>query len=204
MRLISAAHCCATLIFVVGCGLDGNWPQPLDHGGGRPCCARPYDVWEPVGQEMTEQGSFVITDGELDVGIRGSGFFALKAVEHPRLYYTRAGNLSRDSLGVVVAANSMELVPRLVIPVGAADLSVAENGDVSYVDPDGYTVLAGNIQLTQFQEPTDLIEVEDNLYVASEDAGDPISGTPGESSFGVVLHHQLEVDVQLAAQPEAG
>lgn len=60
---------------------------------------------------------------------------------------------------------------------------------------------AGQIELVRFVNPAGLVPLGDNLYGTSDKAGDPISGKPGESGFGVFMQGYAEAsNVQLVEE----
>ncbi len=68
------------------------------------------------------QGSFIQTNGTLDMAISGLGFFQIQDPQSGQILYTRAGNFAINANGQVVLASpdiGRFLQPTLTIPPGA-------------------------------------------------------------------------------------
>src|SRR5438132_3709266 len=103
----------------------------------------------------TEQGSMENTGRPLDVAISGNGFFKVKLLSTVGNGegYTRNGNFftNKDGELILGMGDGYKLIPPIVIPAGAADVSVARDGTVEYVAQGGNKKqTAGQLQITQF------------------------------------------------------
>src|SRR3546814_11274761 len=87
------------------------------------------------------QGSLTTTNNSLDLAIEGSGYFQVEMPDGT-IGYTRAGNFSLSSEGVVVTSDGLPLQPQLQVPEGASSLTIGPDGTVS-------ATLAGDSPPTQ-------------------------------------------------------
>jgi flagellar basal-body rod protein FlgG len=125
------------------------------------------------------QGAFTATGNPLDVAIQGSGFLQIQQPTGT-LAYTRAGSFQLDRNGNVVDPNGNTLSPQITIPATAQNITIAQDGTVSYTLA-GQTAAqkAGQIQLANFQNPGGLNSIGNNLYLPTDASGDPQVGVPG-------------------------
>ncbi len=129
------------------------------------------------------QGQMKQTGGELDLAIEGDGFFKVQRSDGTEVY-TRDGTLKRDSQGRVVTSDGMTVVgmPGLA---DAKGIVVSPNGTVTYVDVNGKTQVAGNVQLFRFPNAPGLRSVGGNLYEETQSSGAPQAGVPGQPGSGI-------------------
>jgi flagellar basal-body rod protein FlgG len=127
------------------------------------------------------QGAFSQTSNPLDLAIQGSGFFQIRQASG-ELAYTRAGQFQLDRNGNMVTSNGDTLEPQITIPNTAQNVTIAQDGTVSFTVP-GQTAAqkAGQIQLANFQNPGGLNSIGSNLYLPTDASGDAQVGAPGGS-----------------------
>jgi flagellar basal-body rod protein FlgG len=125
------------------------------------------------------QGAFSATGNPLDVAIQGKGFLQILQPSGT-LAYTRAGSFQLDRNGNVVDPNGNTLVPQITIPATAQNISIAQDGTVSYTIT-GQTAAqkAGQIQLANFQNPGGLNSIGNNLFLPTDASGDAQVANPG-------------------------
>jgi flagellar hook protein FlgE len=143
---------------------------------------------------LMQSGAMQSTGNPLDVAITGSGMFrvapstAVPPVANPTATeYTRAGNFTTNSAGYLVTQDGYYVQGRtaaggdtlLVIPPNSTNLSIGQNGDVSYVDTTGTRVTAGFISLATFANSAGLERSGANRWLQSANSGAPTVGTPG-------------------------
>ncbi len=110
--------------------------------------------------DMT-QGSLSNTGGPLDVAIQGSGFFKVKVLDSVGngFAYTRNGAFFVNDQGemVVGMGDGYRLQPPITIPPGANNITISQDGQVSYQKP-GSTAntVAGQMTISQFINPQGL------------------------------------------------
>jgi flagellar basal-body rod protein FlgG len=139
------------------------------------------------------QGSFSQTNNPLDLVIQGRGFFQVRQPSG-ELAYTRAGSFHLDRDGNLVTGNGDAIEPQITIPADAQQISIAQDGTVSYSQP-GQTSAqqAGQLQLANFPNPAGLNSLGGNLYAATDASGDPTVGAPGgQEGLGTVMQGYVE------------
>jgi flagellar basal-body rod protein FlgG len=144
-----------------------------------------------------EQGSLESTNRPLDVGISGPGFFRVKILDSiaDGTGYTRNGNFFQNSDGDLVLGmgDGYRLVPPINIPRNALDITIAEDGTISYLRS-GATArtVAGQLEISQFTNPQGLQLLGGSIYTETEASGPPIVSNPGEDGAGTTLQTYLE------------
>jgi flagellar hook protein FlgE len=98
------------------------------------------------------------------------------------------------------------------IPANATDVSVAQDGSVSFIPPTGYTplagqatqngrVVAGYLSLAKFPNEPGMERVANNRWRASGSSGAEVVDTPGKNGFGASIGGALEMsNVDLATE----
>ena len=139
------------------------------------------------------QGQFSQTDNPLDLVIQGKGFFQVRQ-PNGQLAYTRAGSFHLDRDGNMVTSDGNPIEPQITIPPSAQNVSIAQDGTVSYSLPNQTAAQqAGQIQLANFQNPAGLNSIGGNLYTPTDASGDATVGTPGgQEGLGTVLQGYTE------------
>jgi len=142
---------------------------------------------------IMSQGSVAPTQKELDVAVRGEGFFSI-TMPDGRTGYTRDGSFERDSQGQLVTIEGYLVQPGIVIPGSARSISISADGQVeAFLDQDAGPTALGQIQLTRFVNKAGLESVGDNLYVETAASGPPQTGTANADGFGNLLQGHLEM-----------
>jgi len=132
------------------------------------------------------------TDGELDLAIRGQGFFEVSLADG-QVAYTRSGSFTRNQDGMLVTQDGLELSSQIQIPVDATDIKISTDGKVSVsISGQNSRSDVGSIELMNFINPAALEPVGDNLYRATEGSGDAMRGIPGEQGMGTLAQGFLE------------
>ncbi|MBO6793885.1 MAG: flagellar basal-body rod protein FlgG [Balneolaceae bacterium] len=137
------------------------------------------------------QGSVAETGNALDLAISGDGFFQVELPDGSTAY-TRDGNFSRDSSGLLVNNSGLPLAGQIEVPTDALAIEVNQDGTVSARLSDNSEVEIGQIELAKFANSGGLEAIGDNLFVETESSGLAFFGTPGEEGFGVVRQGYLE------------
>ncbi len=142
---------------------------------------------------IMSQGSVEPTEKEMDLAIRGEGFFSV-TLPDGRTGYTRDGAFQRDSTGQMVTIDGYQVDPGIVIPSSARAISISDDGIVqAYLENDASPTQLGQLQLTNFVNKAGLESIGNNLFVATDASGDPQSGVPNAAGFGGVLQGYLEL-----------
>ena len=188
--------------------------------------------------EMTE-GAFQTTGNPLDVAIEGEGFLRVGEGEPPakepytagvpaKIMYTRAGDLTTNTLGFLTTQSGDYVIGRnavpkegetettyspgaedtyIRIPPGSTNVSIGMDGSVGYTDNNaedktfGQRVVAGYISLAKFANDAGLERIGGSLWATTANSGTPIVGTPNTVGFGATVGGELEMsNVDLATE----
>jgi flagellar basal-body rod protein FlgG len=138
------------------------------------------------------QGSLQQTSNDLDLAIKGRGFFQV-TLPDGGTGYTRDGSLQVDANGQLVTAAGFSLNPAITIPANAQKVSIAQDGTVNVSVPGAATPQAvGQIQLASFINPAGLEPRGQNLYGESASSGAPQAGAPGANGLGLIQQGAVE------------
>ncbi|MBM9596123.1 flagellar basal-body rod protein FlgG [Roseitranquillus sediminis] len=141
---------------------------------------------------MLEQGALAATGGDLDIAIEGSGYLEV-ALPDGGSAYTRDGSLKRSPDGLVVTSEGFAVVPDIVLPEDARDISINAQGEVyAYFLGVPEPELMGQITLARFVNEQGLEAIGSNMFVESEGSGPPLVGVPGEDGLGTLRQGYLE------------
>ena len=158
-------------------------PVGVDLGGGVKTVGTP---------RIMTQGTLSQTGSDLDIAIRGEGFFKI-LMPDGTFTYTRDGSFQMDAQGRIVTVQGNVLVPGITIPQNASGLTINPHGQVS-VTPQGSVTptVVGQITLTRFINKAGLQSIGDNLFVETPASGTPQDGTPSIDGIGDLLQSNLE------------
>ena len=151
--------------------------------------------------KMFSQGNFKETGNNLDLAITGNGFFKVQLPDGT-MGYTRNGSFKVDANGQMVTSDGYPLVPNIVIPPDAVQVSIGTDGTVSVLQA-GQTNSSqiGQITLTNFVNPAGLHSLGDNNYINTTASGDPIEGIAGQNGLGQMRQGFVEMsNVQLVEE----
>jgi len=118
------------------------------------------------------QGSLKQTGNPLDLAIEGNGFFEI-TLPNGDTAYSRNGAFKVDSEGTLVNGQGFPLAQGITLETGAKDISISENGLISYTLK-GTLTKAGPIQLFNFINPAGLSPQGNSLFSATNNSGDPV------------------------------
>jgi flagellar basal-body rod protein FlgG len=138
------------------------------------------------------QGTLTSTEKDLDVAIRGEGFFRIELPDG-RTAYTRDGSFELDSNGKIVTVDGYTVDPGITIPNNASNITVNSQGQVSAViGTNTNSTVLGQLQLSRFVNKAGLESIGDNLFLETAASGSPLQGTGGTEGFGTILQRYLE------------
>ncbi len=158
-------------------------PIGLDIGAGVKVAGTP---------RVMSQGNLLPTEKDLDVAIRGEGFFRVQLPDN-RTAYSRAGSFELDADGRLVTPEGYLVDPAITFPQNASSITINKQGEVSVVVPGQTTpTVVGQIQLARFVNKSGLEAIGDNLYLETAASGAPQLGNPGSEGMGNLLQAQLE------------
>lgn len=135
-------------------------------------------------------GELTKTGEQLDVAIQGDGFFEVQMPDNT-IAYTRDGALKTDANGNVVTNDGMPLPGFQPIPAGTTNITIAPNGVVTTIGPDGNQNF--QIQLVRFTNPSGLESLGGNLFRETDASGAAELGNPAEGGFGSLAQNYLEM-----------
>ena len=98
-----------------------------------------------------------------------------------------------DGNGQLVTAEGYPIIPAIIIPENARDITISENGVVSAtLGDDAMATELGTIELSTFVNPSGLQAIGRNLFRETESSGTPAVGIPGNDGYGTLLQNYLE------------
>jgi flagellar basal-body rod protein FlgG len=158
-------------------------PVGVDLGGGVKTVGTP---------RIMTQGTLTQTGSELDLAIRGEGFFKI-LMPDGTFTYTRDGSFQMDQQGRIVTVQGQVVQPGITIPQNATGLTVNAQGQVS-VTPSGTTTptILGQLALTRFINKAGLQPIGDNLFIDTPASGPPQDGVPNTDGMGDLMQSNLE------------
>lgn len=138
------------------------------------------------------QGTLLPTGRELDVAIRGEGFFKI-ALPDGTYAYTRDGSFEMDAQGRLVTAQGNLVQPGITIPQNASSITINAQGQVSVTTPGNTTPqVLGQLVLTRFVNKAGLNPIGDNLFVETPASGAPQDGVANTDGMGDLQQSNLE------------
>ncbi|HVX32123.1 MAG TPA: flagellar hook-basal body complex protein [Solirubrobacterales bacterium] len=162
------------------------------------------------------EGSEQSTGETTDLSIEGEGMFIVANGTPPAVptavEYTRAGNFTFNQQGYLTTQNGEYVLGKekpgggapdtyIIVPKGATDVSIGQDGSVSYVpEGGGPRATAGYISIAKFQNEAGLQRTTGSNWIESAASGKAQDGTPGEG-FGLTISGTLEMsNVELASE----
>jgi len=170
--------------------------QAMNFGSEDGLLGSPVRIGAGVGiahlSKMFDMGDIIQTGSPLDVAIVGDGFLPV-AMADGRAGYSRGGTLKVNAEGLLVTQSGAVLKPGFRIPSDATSLSIAKDGTVLVSLPGQVRpVQIGQLQIVRFSDPSSLLAQGGNLYVASPESGEPITGYAGQDGLGTLQPGVLE------------
>jgi flagellar hook protein FlgE len=157
-----------------------------------------------------QSGAIQTTGNTFDLAIQGDGWF--RVTDDPtgfsRVYYTRAGNFTRDANGDLVTPEGYYLVGRtsggadtkITVPATVDSVTVGQNGDVITVTA-GVSTVAATINLAKFPNDAGLQRMSGNKFQESPNSGAATVLAPGVSGAGLITPGAVEMsNVDLAQE----
>ena len=139
------------------------------------------------------QGTLTQTGGELDLAIRGEGFFKIQLPDGT-FAYTRDGSFHMDAQGRIVTAQGNLVQPGITIPQNATSLTINNQGQVSVVVSGSTTpTILGQLVLTRFINKAGLLPIGDNLFTETPASGTPQDGQANLDGMGDLQQGNLEM-----------
>jgi flagellar basal-body rod protein FlgG len=142
-------------------------------------------------QRSFEMGSPVHTNRDLDMMIRGDGFFVI-GMPNGETGYSRDGSFFKSSTGRIETIDGYPLQPEIIVPPNAKKVEIADNGTVYSIISESERTQIGQIQLATFINNSGLKAHGKNLYLATDASGQPNVGTPNTGTTGAIMASYLE------------
>lgn len=144
-------------------------------------------------KKIFTEGSLTQTGNPLDVAIHGRGFLQIQVPNQNEMAYTRTGSFQINETGQIVTSNGYVLQPPIVIPQGAQNISISNDGIVSAtVAGTTQPEQLGQLQLYDFINPSGLRPTGDNMYLETVSSGTPNAGVPASEGYGSIMQCALE------------
>jgi flagellar basal-body rod protein FlgG len=158
-------------------------PVGVDIGGGVKTVGTP---------RLMTQGTLSTTGNDLDIAIRGEGFFKIQMPDGT-FTYTRDGSFQMDAQGRVVNAQGNPVQPTITIPQNSTAIAINAQGQLSVTLPGSTTpTTVGQIGLTRFINKAGLQPIGDNLFTDTPASGPPQDGIANTDGFGDMQQSNLE------------
>jgi flagellar basal-body rod protein FlgG len=138
------------------------------------------------------QGTLTQTGGDLDVAIRGEGFFKIQLPDGT-FAYTRDGSFQMDAQGRIVTAQGNLVQPGITIPNNSTSLTINSQGQVSVIVAGNTNpTILGQLTLTRFINQAGLLPIGDNMFQETPASGPPQDGLAATDGMGDVQQGNLE------------
>ena len=138
------------------------------------------------------QGGLQQSNSNLDVAIKGNGFFEVTQPDGT-IGYTRDGSFQIDSQGRLVNSSGLPVANGITVPANATNVAISAEGIVTATIA-GSTAAQplGTISMATFINPAGLEPRGQNLFIETAASGNPQQGTPGTNGLGTILQGYLE------------
>lgn len=140
--------------------------------------------------KLFTEGSIKITDRDLDMMVEGEGFFQVQKADGS-IGYSRDGHFTKDNSGRLVTSDGFPVLPEIVVPPNAQDLSIGMDGVVT-IKMGNEKQEIGQIMIANFVNPAGLRSEGRNIYAPSEASGEPMVSIPNQNGLGRIAQGQLE------------
>ncbi|GBE42225.1 MAG TPA: flagellar basal-body rod protein FlgG [Rhizobiales bacterium] len=151
-----------------------------------------YGVKTGATSRIMSQGNLANTEKELDLAIRGEGFFAI-SLPNGQTGYTRDGSFEMNAQGQLVTIDGYQVDPGITIPDNARSITINRTGGVEVLVGTATTPQeVGQLQLARFMNKGGLSAIGDNLFLETPASGTATQGSPGDAGFGDLLQKFLE------------
>nr|WP_321525082.1 flagellar basal-body rod protein FlgG [uncultured Cohaesibacter sp.] len=141
---------------------------------------------------VMSQGDLENTQKDLDVAIRGEGYFQI-SLPDGRTAYTRDGSFEMDSAGRLVTVDGYAVLPGITFPDDTKDITISGDGEVQVTQSNSTTTnTIGQFTLARFINKAGLEPMGDNLFLETEASGAPQVAVPNDDGYGNLLQKYLE------------
>ena len=138
------------------------------------------------------QGNLQQTTNNLDLAIKGNGFFQIQQPDGTTAY-TRDGSFQLDANGQIVTNNGYTLLPGITVPANAQSITIGNDGTVSVLVPGNVAPqTVGQVQLANFINPAGLDPKGQNLFTETASSGTANAGAPNANGLGALQQGFVE------------
>ena len=138
------------------------------------------------------QGTLTQTGGDLDVAIRGEGFFKIQLPDGT-FAYTRDGSFQMDAQGRIVTPQGNVVQPGITVPNNSTSLTINSQGQVSVIVAGNTNpTILGQLTLTRFINKAGLLPIGDNMFQETPASGTPQDGLAQTDGMGDIQQGNLE------------
>jgi flagellar basal-body rod protein FlgG len=138
------------------------------------------------------QGNLQQTTNNLDLAIKGQGFFQVQQPDGTTAY-TRDGSFQVDANGQLVTNNGYLVQPGITIPANAQTVTIAADGTVSVaIAGQSAPQEVGQLAIASFVNPAGLDPKGQNLWAETAASGAPQAGVPGSNGLGTLQQGYVE------------
>lgn len=132
------------------------------------------------------------TDAQLDVAIRGDGFFEVQSGDG-NVAYSRGGTLTVDRDGFLATSDGHQLKPAMHVGTDIKTITIAADGQVTVQRADATQAIeVGRLDLVRFADNSGLSALGGNLFQSTEQSGEPIAGKAGDAGLGTLAQGYTE------------
>lgn len=151
-----------------------------------------YGVKTGATSRVQSQGTLTSTEKELDVAIRGEGYFVVD-LPSGQTAYSRDGSFALNESGELVTLDGYAIQPGITIPANTSNITINAEGSVQGTvgDASAPTVF-GQLQIARFINKGGLQAIGDNLFLETAASGSPTLGAGRDAGFGTLLQKFLE------------
>jgi flagellar basal-body rod protein FlgG len=141
---------------------------------------------------IMSQGTVSESGNEYDLAIQGEGFFMVQLPDG-RTAYTRDGSFGRDSTGQLVTVDGYKVLPGIVVPNNANQVSISADGTVeAYIGTASAPTQLGQLQLARFVNKAGLQSLGQNNFAETAASGTAQVGTANTDGMGSLMQKYLE------------
>ncbi|MBY7649194.1 MAG: flagellar basal-body rod protein FlgG [Candidatus Liberibacter europaeus] len=138
------------------------------------------------------QGELSHTGNSLDLALVGRGWFQVESPDKTILY-TRDGSFNIDSRGQLVTSDGNVLIPGIIIPDDAREITISRSGQIMAVTGKSSEFQTlGQILIANFVNEAGLRNIGDNLVSKTEVSGEAIISSPDDVGFAHIKQGYLE------------
>lgn len=142
-------------------------------------------------QRNFEAGAPQHTERDLDMMIRGDGFFMVQ-LPTGEVAYRRDGAFYRSATGRVETIDGYPLLPEITLPANGRKIEISDDGIVNVYFSEAEKTQVGQIQIATFINNGGLKAMGKNLFLATDASGQANVANPNQANTGAVMQHYIE------------